>query len=65
MFARYLILLDAKQIEWNFYCPDVLINLFRNWLNVSGNILPLSSLSPDCSDYQIPLLSLPRLFQTI
>ena len=27
-------------------------------------LLPLSSLSLDCSDYQIPLLSLPRLFQT-
>ena len=64
MFARYLLLLDARRIQWSFYCPGVLLNLFENWMNTSGSILHLDSLPPHSSDYHIPLLSLPRLFQT-
>ena len=64
MFVRYLLLLDARRINWCFYCPDNLVNLFQNWLKVKGSILPLKTLKATCSDYQIPLLSLPRMFQT-
>ena len=64
MFARYLLLLDARKIDWCFYCPDVLVKLFQNRLNISGSIAPLKTLKTECIDFQIPLLSLPRMFKT-
>ena len=43
MFVRYLLLLDARRINWSFYCPDNLVKLFQNWLKVKGSILPLKT----------------------
>jgi len=64
-FSRYLALLDALGIAYEFLCPQPLLRLMRHWLAPAGAVAPLSC-STDPSDDRVhcPLLSLPRLFAT-
>lgn len=64
MFVRYLLMLNAKKIKWHLYCPDSLLHLFRNCFSSLGTVSPLDLLPITSSNFNIPLLSLPHLFQT-
>ena len=64
-FSRYLLLLEKRNINYEFHCPPELIPLFKDWLSLSCNIYSLKSRSDptDVRDH-CPLLSLPFLFST-
>lgn len=64
-FCRYLPMLDAAGIPFEFRCRPELLPLFRDWLQLRDRAV-LERHQPDRRDArpQIPLLSLPRLFGT-
>jgi hypothetical protein len=64
-FCRYLPMLEAAGVPFEFRCRLELVPLFRQWLNLGDRAVPDSGLSdPEDLRPQIPLLSLPRLFNT-
>ncbi|ABB25090.1 TPR repeat [Synechococcus sp. CC9902] len=63
-FCRYLLLLDALFIDYDFLCPLPLIALIKNWLNPKGNVLELETFMFSSDRLHCPLLSLPSLFST-
>ena len=64
-FCRYLALLEAARIPFEFRAPLSLLPLYRDWLRLGDWVVPATK-STDQTDQrpQIPLLSLPRLFGT-
>ena len=64
-FGRYLPLLEAAGIPYEFRCRKPLLDLFRNWFCLGNRVLPEThytdpiDLRPHCS-----LLSLPFLFKS-
>lgn len=64
-FSRYLALLDAAGIAFEFRVRPSLLRLFQDWTGL-GARARVEEAGPDPSDQrpQIPLMSLPRLFRT-
>lgn len=64
-FCRYLPLLEAAGVPFEFHCRPELLRLMSQWLGLNQRAVPETSI-PNASDQrpQIPLLSLPRLFGT-
>ena len=64
-FGRYLPMLEAAGIPYEFRCRPPLLRLFRQWLRLGEQVQP-ETLRTDADDRrpQCPLLSLPRLFGT-
>ena len=64
-FGRYLTLLKAAGVHFRFLTRKPLLRLFRDWFALGDRVQPQSERT-DTSDTspQIPLLSLPYLFQT-
>jgi hypothetical protein len=64
-FSRYLALLDAARIPYEFHCPPSLLRLLHDWLGAGGAIRPQPA-APNPTDRRphCPLMSLPRLFRT-
>ena len=64
-FSRYLAMLEAAGVVFEFHCQKELLRLMEQWLQPR---VPIKLLSPasDDADQSIhcPLLSLPRLFKT-
>ena len=64
-FGRYLALLDAACIPYEFHSRKALLALFQQWFGCGDRAVPLRSIT-DASDRrpQIALMSLPMLFGT-
>ena len=64
-FSRYLALLDAAGIPFEFHVRPTLLRLFQAWTGLAARAC-LECSDPDPGDQrpQIPLMSLPRLFKT-
>jgi tetratricopeptide (TPR) repeat protein len=64
-FCRYLPLLEAAGVPFEFHCRARLVRLLQTWTPLRDRVLP-ERLHAQAGDYrpQIPLLSLPRLFGT-
>lgn len=64
-FCRYLFLLAALRIPFQFRVRPVLLRLFRDWAGLGQSVVEHSSSSGlDVPQSNISLLSLPRLFNT-
>ena len=64
-FCRYLALLDALGVAYEFQCPLPLLDLMRHWLAPAGVVAALPKRTNLQDDRRhSPLLSLPRLFAT-
>jgi len=64
-FGRYLALLDAAGVPFEFRCRKPLLRLFRHWFGL-GDRVQLETGQTDPADLRphCPLMSLPRLFGT-
>lgn len=64
-FCRYLPLLEAAGVPFEFHCRPSLLRLLQTWTPLRDRVLP-ERLHGQAGDHrpQIPLLSLPRLFGT-
>ncbi len=64
-FGRYLPLLESAGIPYEFRCRRPLFSLFKDWFGLDDRVV-LETRVKDSSDHRphIPLMSLPRLFNT-
>jgi len=64
-FIRYLALLDAAGVAFEFRCRQPLLTLFQTWTGLQNRaVVETGQLDQADLRPQIPLLSLPRLFDT-
>lgn len=64
-FSRYLYLLKAAGIPFEFRVPTVLLRLFREWTSCSFRVSDQALANdPEDSRAHLPLMSLPNLFRT-
>lgn len=64
-FSRYLLMLLALNISFEFHCHVQLFSFFIEWFPASISIKPLAlDVEKKSSNYHCPLLSLPSIFHT-
>ena len=64
-FCRYLLLLQARNVPFRFIAPKPLLRLYRDWLGLKDCVcVTLDFKDMGDSRPNIPLLSLPHLFNT-